>query len=203
MAKPTERISVPHPHKLFVTCESYRLATARLFEEWSKGENIYVYAYIGLDAFCCELFLKCVDAVRTGSHLRSHKLIELFNVLSKDDQDAIECHFDAQSKGTPNHHPLREILTKCSSLFEDVRYWYEGKLRPAHMNLIYPVTALRSRVLEIRPDWTPRRKVKEPTCFRHGMLPRASWIGSTLPLSTQWPSPQSQGSTIPSGNQSQ
>lgn len=202
MAKPPVRIPVANPHKLFTTCESYRFTAALLLEQWQTGKAIYVFSYIGIDAFCLELFLKCVDAARTGSHLKGHSLIELFEALEQRDQDSVESHFDVQSKGTQNHRPLREILTNCSSLFEDVRYWYEGKLRPAHMNLIYPITALRKRVLEIQPSWTPKRNLAEPTYFQHGTLPKASWIGATLPLNTQSPSPQSHGSTMPLGSQS-
>ncbi|MEI9896383.1 MAG: hypothetical protein WDN28_21605 [Chthoniobacter sp.] len=100
MAKQPDRFTVPDPQSLFVSCESFRLTTELLKKEISEGRRVYLFSYIANDAFTCELLLKCVDAARSGTHIKGHKLVELFDTLPQPDKDTIEQHWNAQSIGT-------------------------------------------------------------------------------------------------------
>ena len=162
--KPRGPVKLPDAHKLFIHAESFRVTSELLWKEWEQGKVCYAYAFFANDAFCCELFLKCLAAVRSHEHPPGHRLDELYNSLPAQDQDCVERHYERLSAGDPAHtkagkespsksNELRDFLADGSDVFELIRYWYERPFPHRRGNFRYPILAIREAILEIHPHW--------------------------------------------------
>ena len=80
-------VKIPDARKLFIHAEGFRLTSDLLRAEVSAGKDIYLFAFHANDAFCCELFLKCLAAIRAREHPPGHKLDELFDALPEPDRE--------------------------------------------------------------------------------------------------------------------
>jgi hypothetical protein len=101
--KPTGPIRLPDAHKLFIHAEAFRLTCELLRKEVMDGKDCYRCAFLANDAFCCELFLKCLAAIRSNEHPAVHELDELFDALPSQDQDSVEQHYKRLSAGDAEH----------------------------------------------------------------------------------------------------
>lgn len=162
--KPRGPIKLPDAHKLFIHAEAFRLTCELLRKEVMDGNECYRCAFLANDAFCCELFLKCLSAVRSNEHSREHKLDELFKVLPSQDQESVERNYQRLSAGDPEHakagdespsksNELRDFLADGADVFELIRYWYERPFPHRRGDFHHPIMAIRATILEIRPDW--------------------------------------------------
>ena len=162
--KPKGPVKLPDAHKLFIHAEAFRFTRELLRKEVMDGNECYWCAFLANDAFCCELFLKCLLAVRSNEHPREHKLNILFNALPSQDQDSVEQHYKRLSAGDTKHgnagekspsksNELRDFLADGADVFELIRYWYESPFPDRRGDFHYPILAIRATILEIRPDW--------------------------------------------------
>jgi hypothetical protein len=157
-------VKLPDAHKLFIHAETFRVTSELLWKEWKDGKVCYAYAFFANDAFCCELFLKCLAAVRAREHPPGHKLDDLFNALHPQDQDCVERHYERLSAGDPEHikagkespsksNALRDFLKDGADVFDLIRYSYERPFPHRRGNFHYPILAIREAILEIHPHW--------------------------------------------------
>ena len=112
-------------------------------------------------AFACELFLKCVARVETGTAPRGHFLDSLFDQLSVDHQQRITEYYEAAAKlddlmpdDTGVGKDVRAILTINRDSFEKLRYLHEMNLRDMQgsWGLYNLAMAIRRVLLEDRPS---------------------------------------------------
>lgn len=165
MAKtPRPPVKLPDAHKLFMHAEGFRMTTELLRGKVHEWLLIYHTAFHANSAFCCELYLKCLRAIRAREHDRGHKLDLLFESLPAQDQDRVEYHYERLSQGDIAHirdgnaspsksNALRDFLKDGADVFESIRYWYAGNFKDARGDFHYPILALREAILEIHPRW--------------------------------------------------
>jgi|GEM_PF-5739445 len=155
---------IPDVHKLYIHAESFRLTSELLRNEFDQGKVCYGFAFIANEAFCCELFLKCLAAIRSQEHPSGHRLDKLYASLPKQDQDCVEQHYERLSAGDSAHekagqespsksNELRDFLADGADVFEAIRYWYERPFAHRRGNFRYPILAIREAILEICPGW--------------------------------------------------
>ncbi|MGV3681532.1 MAG: hypothetical protein ACO1PM_17680 [Acidovorax sp.] len=110
---------------------------------WSAGQVEYAMPLLVNYAFSAELSLKAIDASASGAptsvgrgvmhpppidsnvRIRGHRLDMMFDKLASATQADLEGRF-LQHTGDE----LKPLLAECANYFEDVRYWYEGKVAP-------------------------------------------------------------------------
>lgn len=192
--KPTK---LPDAHKLFIHAESFRVTSELLWKEWDSGKVCYTYAFFMNDAFCCELFLKCLIAIRAREHPAGHKLDELFNALPQQNQDCVEGHYDRLSAGDKEHikagkespsksNALRDFLKDGSDVFDAIRYWYEKPFNHRRGNFRYPIMAIREAIFEIHPHWRIEvDRWTKPTSSNRRKPGPSVLLGSIVPVSTR------------------
>jgi hypothetical protein len=126
----------------------------------------HLQSYIMLSAFTSELYLKCLHALeRGGSRLRTHDLCGIFEQLSDETRafcvgewDKVTAYYtgrlfllNGQQLKMPDD--LRTELAATGKIFQDIRYFYEGTESARHWYLSPLPDILRSRILDLRPEW--------------------------------------------------
>lgn len=162
--------------------ERYRKASETLFGIANGSRNpSYVDPGIVLQAFACELYLKCllVEQLGTlGPSERTHSIRELFLRLDNANRTSVQNLYAARE--TDNEllwlnerygvaTDLDSVLSRCDELFEGSRYQLDGGRRwPLDKNghggtlgLRQLNIALANTIFSKHPDWKTRIKEAE------------------------------------------
>jgi hypothetical protein len=131
---------------------------------------------IVLDALTCELFLKCLICIETGSTPRGHDLKQLFDQISEATRTRIQNVWDdeiavrkrqswekLERLGLKIARDLPSALAKGTKSFELYRYSYEGNTQDLHYYLEDLPALLEQLILEIKPEFEAFRRARLPS----------------------------------------
>lgn len=116
------------------------------------------------EAFCLELYLKCLLMLETGKQAHGHKLKALFEGLSATNQAKVQTYYDedlgpdksvtVQVRGKTYTSDLNGVLLATDNSFVEWRYLFEEKYDPKPILGWQSLRAALCRlILELRPDW--------------------------------------------------
>ena len=120
-------------------------------------------------AFALELYFKCIQVIETGSFIEGHYLINLFNGISKENQNRIIVNHNRIIENHSMHKQYKKsqllknkdmsflkILERSSKAYENYRYIFMSN--PKEKNeayLTFTVHACKILIEELKPEWKP------------------------------------------------
>ncbi len=118
-------------------------------------------------AFSCELYLKCLYGLETGSPIiYEHSLLKLFNNLTQASRDSIEAHFNKNVQKSAHAQAMMsdvpeisfhiiDVLSDVKEVFKKFRYYHEdvASLRTGYRGMKELRLAVRERVFELEPSY--------------------------------------------------
>lgn len=151
------------PKELFLQAESFALTQNVLL----RPEMTKYVAYTGapavvLSAFAAELFLKCLLLLQKSAGW-GHDLEKLFNALTPVTRERVAANWKAilerkKDQYLGEKYDLEESLKVAANAFDAVRYAHEG-VEDVHFNLSDFPEALRTTIIEAKPEWADLRRV--------------------------------------------
>jgi hypothetical protein len=149
------------PDEVFRTAWGFSKATDMLAQ---GGDGKCAVAEVVNEAFCLELYLKCLLMLETGNKGHGHKLKDLFDKLSQTNQAKVERYYNedlgdlkmvtVQRRGKTYASDLNGVLQATSDSFVEWRYLFEEKMDPKPILGWQSLRASLLRlILELRPDW--------------------------------------------------
>lgn len=167
------------PRKIFLSAEGFLASSSILASEHRRGNVWVIFPMYVNQAFACELYLKCILAIKTPQLPKVHKLHQLFDSLPKQDKATLVRRYKYICTLDPNHKlfftlhthfkdDLRSVLEGGSEIFSKIRYAYEGiglEKHLAYLNL--PIRAIRETIIECHPEWAPNEQISPPTSRNH------------------------------------
>tara|TARA_R110002072_G_scaffold252653_1_gene411477 strand:- start:1364 stop:1834 length:471 start_codon:yes stop_codon:yes gene_type:complete len=120
-------------------------------------------------AFSVELLLKCILEINALPRSRQHRLLDLYHLLPKPEQEILSHRFtqaiesswfyqNIKGAGIPVIDDIEIALNEANNAFVRFRYSYEFD-RPNTPGLTEIVRVLIARVIEIRPDFEDLSKL--------------------------------------------
>jgi hypothetical protein len=117
-------------------------------------------------AFALELYFKTLIQIESGKPPKTHKLLSLYNSISKSRRARIKLYFDQGAAKHPEwirvktdfpsqlvNLQIPKVFESANNIFTEWRYYFEGT-PTAHNNYFKPaVPATRKTILEIKPEW--------------------------------------------------
>lgn len=162
------------PQKMFHRAEDFHWTYMRLMENTNAEiSEIVLIPAMTLSAFTCEIYLKCLQIIDSGSASPGHELDKLFSKLNALRQKRIETHWDkivldkkpgyddledqlqARFPGMKVPRDLPTVLHDCRNGFEQLRYEYENSQFKFYIGDLKE--ALHKTIMEIHPTWFKKR----------------------------------------------
>lgn len=177
---PAKRAGPFDPHDVWWSAECCRFGCVVLESGIDLGESDFisiksipeeVIPYLAMPSlilvsFSLELYLKCLKAIETQDHLKTHSLVDLFGDLSVADQEAVKRYTEEHHSGleyppTAPEHLLKfdfeQILAVSDDAFENIRYVHEGLPEQTWgFTAASVLAAVHQLILEKRPGWRGR-----------------------------------------------
>jgi hypothetical protein len=135
---PPVPVANPIAFAIYREAHQYRNAADHLWLLARKVHPNFMYSAVTVEAFSCELFLKCILADHHKTASRIHDIEDLFNQLDATEQNNIESLYSFHLNTAAAREyisvasrlniamDLKSVLRRCSDLFEGTRYQYDA-----------------------------------------------------------------------------
>jgi hypothetical protein len=164
-----DRQARPDALKIFLQAHSYFQAQELIYERWKHDPRMlqsFAIPASTLGAFSCELFLKCLVCVETGSVPKGHNLRKLFDLLTRKTRERLAELWDGyavdraaqwdqieRKSGKVVARDLPSAISAGSRAFELIRYRYEKSDEDFQFYLDDLPHMLGFVALELKPEW--------------------------------------------------